>query len=629
MDIDRLLEETEERNALVPVLKPRVFQSVLNQPTLLSLNSKMALQTGSSTGFSTLDFTLSRALLQVQSLQLMNANIPVPTTNIPDTALVFWYYRTSVYSGAVPNPNNLYMVRLLPSTYKPEYFNGAYGVNRTFVSYQDVANELVLACANDIGFTNSTTTYEDLFFDLVVPFLPGEISISYNATLNRFQMTGTNATTQLAYKTYSSGTTYAQGDVVKSGSGINAYISLQNANTGNSLSSSAWWKRVYVDVVADWSAATPYRTGRYVAYNNVLYISIANTIGDQPDTSATDWEVVSEEGQVNYRYLITGYADPNVAWKQSARYMQWNPYALYETGNVVEWNGEYWSAIYQTIGIEPFDTTDAQAWVSTRQYLVGDVVFWNGNFYRANQNNLNATPSMFSSVWDLQAWQSSLVAPLIVGLYETTKECDLVETQSNGGILAPFPTGVAGQPVVPKPVRLLNSVLGFTWNGLMTPSQLQNIAPIDFNTLIETTQTDLFNRVRPIPPYMIPEPTLTSVLDASSTGSQTYTADGYACLVYSSIVNLYLSCIGSSTQDVLFDNNLLATCSISAGNLGVVFFSPTINNPVRLRQSDLTNFTIEMRDEVGDPYVLGNNAVLSFVLKLTYKEEESEKTSVV
>lgn len=627
MDIDTLLEQTEERNAILSTLKPRNFQSVLNQPTLLSLNSTQAVASNSANGFSSLNFALKRALLHAQSIQLLNANIPLPTTNFPDTALVFWYYRTSVYSGAVPNPDNLFMVRLLPSTYKPEYYNGSYGVNRTFVSYQDVANELVSACANDIGFTNSTTTYEDLFPDIVVPFLPAEISITYNTTLNRFQMTGTNAYTQLAYKTYSSGTTYAQGDVVKSGNV--AYKSLQNGNIGNPLVSGVWWKKVYVDIVANWDTNTPYRVGRYVAYNNVLYLSIANTLGAQPNTSPASWQVVSEAGQVNYRYLITGYHDPNVAWKQSARYKRWNEYSLYETDAIVEWNDTYWNALYQTIGVQPFDTTGAQAWSSTRQYYVNDVVSFGGKFYRAKQYNVNATPSTFSIVWDLQAWDISLVAPTIVGLYETTKECDLVETQSNGGILAPFPTGVAGQPYVPNPVRLLNSLLGFTWNGLMTPSQLQNIAPIGFNTLIETTQTDLFNRVRPLPPYMISHPTLTSVLDASSTASQTYTADGYANLVYTSVVNLYLSSVGSSTQDLFYDNNLLATCCANAGNLGVAFFSPSINNPIKLRESDLTSFTLEMRDEAGEPFVVGNNAILTFVFKMTYKEEENEKTSAV
>jgi len=39
------------------------------------------------------EWNLPRPILKVEGIQLLNANIPECTQNIPDTACVFWYYR--------------------------------------------------------------------------------------------------------------------------------------------------------------------------------------------------------------------------------------------------------------------------------------------------------------------------------------------------------------------------------------------------------------------------------------------------------------------------------------------------------------------------------------------------------
>jgi hypothetical protein len=107
-----------------------------------------------------------------------------------------------------PSSRFLHMVRLLPSNYKPELFDtdrgqnvspppaSPYGWNRTFTDYPDLASELVKSCAADPGYDfnisqGGTSTL----------FIPNDISITLNSTLNKFILTGNNS--------YSGGIKYA------------------------------------------------------------------------------------------------------------------------------------------------------------------------------------------------------------------------------------------------------------------------------------------------------------------------------------------------------------------------------------------------------------------------------------
>ena len=95
-----------------------------------------------------------------------------------------------------PASEYLFMIRLLPSYYKTELFFSSqgqdtnlppastYGFNRTFRDYQDLASELSKSCLNDPAY--------DLADSFPI-FTPGDISITFNETLNKFIFTGNNA----------------------------------------------------------------------------------------------------------------------------------------------------------------------------------------------------------------------------------------------------------------------------------------------------------------------------------------------------------------------------------------------------------------------------------------------------
>ena len=137
--------------------------------------------------------SLPRPAIEVKSIELLRASIPNPITNIPDTETTFWYWRipTSIttWSNSIfTNQSYLYFVRLLPSWYSQNTLQAStytpmtrFGFNRTFTDYTDLATELAKSCLNDPLQGQS------------VNFVSGDITITYNASINKFQFTGTNS----------------------------------------------------------------------------------------------------------------------------------------------------------------------------------------------------------------------------------------------------------------------------------------------------------------------------------------------------------------------------------------------------------------------------------------------------
>ena len=208
----------------------------------------------------------------------------------------------------------------------------------------------------------------------------------------------------------------------------------------------------------------------------------------------------------------------------------------------------------------------------------------------------------------------------------------MVEIYEEGGfqyVDSPFPEGIPGQPFNPSPRRLLNSILGFTWNGqIPDPAVLDVIVtydPFKYGTraLIGNTGVTLYNRVRPIPPYVVPTQYELDGLGVSarpSTTSIIYTAEGYANLVYTSTVSVYTTIVGGSTLNTQRSTNLLAIVGMNAGNLGVAYWQNYIDDALKMHESDIYSIGIELRDEMDEPYYLTNNAVCSLTMKFTYKE---------
>ena len=159
--------------------------------------------------------------------------------------------------------------------------------------------------------------------------------------------------------------------------------------------------------------------------------------------------------------------------------------------------------------------------------------------------------------------------------------------------------------------------LGFTWNG--EGLIVDNINDYYDNGIEFGGTIPLFyNRLRISPQYFPPESTQTQ-LRADILGSiDSYTADGYCNLVYSSIISIYTTIVGTSTVDTQRNANLLAMIPMDCGNLGVAMVGNYIENALTKIQGDIYSIYIELRDENGQPYYLTNNATTTLLLKLSY-----------
>jgi hypothetical protein len=151
-----------------------------------------------------------------------------------------------------------------------------------------------------------------------------------------------------------------------------------------------------------------------------------------------------------------------------------------------------------------------------------------------------------------------------------------------------------------------------------------------FNTLYEeiptsgsTTLTQLYNRLRPVPEYVVDPPgdDLTALPGAGSAILNfKLTANGYANLVYTAIISVYATIVGGSTLDTQRNTNLIGTMAMSAGNLGIGFGANYIEVPLRAGDGDIYSMTFEFRDDYDEPYPLTNNAAVTITLKLGYKD---------
>lgn len=714
---------------------------VYNKPTLISISSAdreadAVNQTPySQTAFSSFSVNLPRPALEVDSIQLMASNIPMCNNNIPDTAATFWYYRLSLYSGVIPNSNNLFMNRLLPSYYKPELVNNATNLafNKTFLNYTALSTEMAKASANDLAYYNWTTLIRPALegvslnntANTYIPFRPNDFLVSYNPTFNKFQGTGLNDTPAIA--SYSSGTTYALGAIVatllfyvpynpstnymlgdlvisnfvlyRSLANSNlgqpvydeskwknlgdlcfwnrpqTYISLQASNTNHTPASSpTFWKEIGVDYIVAWDANITYNVGRVVVYSGVLYIS-TQEVWNNPPNSLDGW---TEVDTTFYRYFITGPRDPAVIPAQAGvdpfvtdtfPKLLWNKYALYEVGDRVEYNGQLWRCVQQNQNATPIQ---AVLWNSANTYNVPDIVYYRGVVYRALQSvpsfysppqypaywtrltywgwdncewdaivtynledsviyqgttyrladdsSFNDPPSPINANWDVID-PDTFSAPSY-GLYTTSATLDFAE-QIDTDLILPFPTGIQPQPFNPVPRRLLNSITGFTFNGIFNADAFQSLSTPDQERGVLTQLTAQFNRLRPVPVYE--EETagvgLGALRDPVSTATYVYTADGYCNLVYSSIISTYCDVVGPSSIDTTRQaTNLLAVNTMNCGNLGISYYAPYLDNPLTKVQNDIYTIFVDFRDEFGDAYYFTNNAVVTLTFKLTYKK---------
>jgi hypothetical protein len=145
----------------------------------------------------------------------------------------------------------------------------------------------------------------------------------------------------------------------------------------------------------------------------------------------------------------------------------------------------------------------------------------------------------------------------------------------------------------------LNRRLGYLWNGVFQP----NPAP---NT---TSYVTLANHTFPKPNFVAGQVWLPLI---------SYTAEGYADLVYSANVFLFCDIVGGSSQDNIIDDRLLSVIPMATSNLGVGFPENKISCPLTKISENIFQIKFSMRTDTGEPFWLPRNAYVNVELKITY-----------
>jgi len=597
--LEELIEEIQQSSLTSRQVRP------FNQPDLIAISSLD--RTGedpNANGFSSFSVNLPLPALEVKSLQLLQTNIPQANANIPNTACVFWYYRLSEYSGRTPSLDNLYYVRLLPTTYKQEYIYQPtqYGYNQTFNNYEAVATQLAKSCATDLLLTNvdALGSFEDEDFqtNAYVPFIPNDISITYDSGSNKFQMTGLN--TKVAYLLYNLDTLYAVGDVITNNARNTAYINLlgsrnfsptateftewyapnsfavgnicrfnnivyklvnegQDGNINPAIQTPAFYTRLGrvlpVSSYSAWVSGTNYAIGDAVSYEGVVYVLYADgeTTTTSPPRQPTKWvsqptqltapssvwavknniEIAGEwfsnmfypvgtivyyEGALYssasiepsafsqpptnddywdvytpppnwYRYLITGYNDPNVRKMQGELFnVVWNDIRTYNENAIVYHNELPFIALKTNRDDEPF--ISIPVWQTGVIYNINTLVSHEGYIYSALLTNTSYNPAGATTVWTRLTAVSSN-PPLDAWSNTTTyAQFDLVEYN---GLM--YQSINAGANVGNNP---LNNVTWWvlrnyqTWNATTT---YQPHSVVFYNDYFYQTDTETTNSI--------------------------------------------------------------------------------------------------------------------------------------
>lgn len=136
---------------------------------------------------------------------------------------------------------------------------------------------------------------------------------------------------------------------------------------------------------------------------------------------------------------------------------------------------------------------------------------------------------------------------------------------------------------------------------------------LGFNYAIYPSGENYLNMLRPIPPYIQNPPALHDNWKITD-----HVAPGYCDLVNTSCCHLYCDVTGGATVDSIANKALLATIPINTPNQGVGFHSLPLNNPLTKIASQIYEIYIEMRTDSGEPLYLGNNAIVSLEIILTY-----------
>lgn len=548
---------------LVPV---RNFTSFVNQPERIQISSQEDISDydqNTLTTYYNFRVPLPRPALNVKSIQLARANIPNIVPNIPDTQTTFWYYALPKESAGFIYPD-------------------AGGAPGPTASYSfDVSGNLYTQPGNvrvrsGIIYTSDTTGTEVYTFNSagqIFPYAGGgaiagaSITFSNPAILTLpFFNTGTytfplnfaEATANSSPQLYTPVTSVTRGQV-------EYYLTFEQ-------------NQIYFDsgnlaIAADINSPYVYNIEDAVSQSPT---AVPATYDDPPITEYWISYTAPTLGQLRTNYLRYIRLVPSTTAPELMNNF---------TGGFNKIFADFDDLLVEVNDATTDDPLNGETLnnvLGTFRFVQNQIAFdVDGQFTKFVFTGLDQRFSYIPAAAGDFLWE---VAAVVLRLRDSLNTRFAASLQGINKIEQPF-----------EPYKNLNLRLGFTY---ATYPQGNNF----------------LSMIRPLPPLIASPPPL-------SFGAFTaydHVAPGYADLVNTACVHIYTDITGGSTVDSIVNKALLGSVPLNTTTLGVGFHSLPLNNPLTKIPQQINEIYIEMRNDTGQPFYIGNNGVVSLELILTY-----------
>ena len=394
------------------------------------------------------------------------------------------------------------------------------------------------------------------------------------------------------------GTNYIPGDIVSYNGGT-WVCQVEN----NDKLPKVYWTEIFLPITptspTPWSISTAYLAGAIVQYDNKVYQAVSDNTAIRPTT--VYWVATS---------LPDDTTRPN--------YYDLNPYHLYYVYLAPTYflppdrvpNGQnYFNRTF----------TDYQDLVDALNFCCAEPSGNNNNedgisfLYDPILNKIAMVPNpaaLAANVYFVPCGYEDQNIPIYMAQ-------DAQSPQSTiyfGGEIGGNPVGTYNPSDIPFVQQsLLNTRLGFTWNGRFPNMFTVGNPWSDFATL-----ASLYYVMRRTDPFLV---ALQGQLGDKCT------APSYPDLVNTSCVRIYADFTFGSTQDSLGSTytanqpvreGLLSIIPVNASNLGVGFYQNNFNNALTKIPKNITEIGIAMLTDQGLPFYLPNSATVLLELAVEY-----------
>lgn len=428
---------------------------------------------------------------------------------------------------------------------------------------------------------NATTTYS--INDYV--FYP-RVGLGYQAAgTSKGIPPNTDITKWKQIANYDNSANYIPGNIVYQPSDFSFYQCIL-ATTGHAPTNPTYWKRLgeYVSTIV-------YNRNDIVqsTINYVYYVCITNgTFGQEPSTSS------------NFTFLTNTGGDPN--------YFDLTPDFI----NVIYLN--------PTTGYT-YDMNVVVQQTYNRRFIDYDDLLTTLNLCATTAGNCAGAAPTNTIEFLLTRANSDPSAPIFFQVQKVAPPSDRTYFILPCGYADPnIATFVANIPTIVnvdnkrlapifaqnfKAQYILNTRLGFTWNGIFTSPYLIN----PYTNFAQSCGAAI---------YFFLRPTYSTNDFQTLLIRRTITANTSADLVYTSCVRVYADFVFGSSQDSEGNGGLLSVIPVNTANNGVGFYQNNFNNPLSKIPKLITEIGISLTDDQGLPYSLPNSATVLIELGVVY-----------